>query len=153
MGGSWNGLSRSHWPLKTRWGGAGKPEGGWIFPTGSREGHLNKDTAKDQHKIAIERANLKASAEGLKVIQAFQPYVLRHTALTQLANAGCDVFTLPRIPGHSSVTITQRYVHPQANAMERAFSQLEGNRKPSPVESDRNAETRHILGTVQIGKI
>ncbi|MGB9084488.1 MAG: tyrosine-type recombinase/integrase, partial [Terriglobales bacterium] len=42
-------------------------------------------------------------------------------ALTQLAEAGCDVFTLARIAGHSSITITQRYVHPQADAIERAF--------------------------------
>jgi integrase len=55
----------------------------------------------------------------------FQPYILRHTALTQLANSGCDVFTLAQIAGHSSTTMTQRYVHPQADAIERAFLQLE----------------------------
>lgn len=51
--------------------------------------------------------------------------MLRHTALTQLAQAGADVFTLARIAGHSSITITQRYVHPQADAIERAFAQLD----------------------------
>jgi site-specific recombinase XerD len=72
---------------------------------------------------AIEQANQKAKEDGVKVIQPFQPYILRHTALTQLANSGCDVFTLARIAGHSSITITQRYVHPQADAIERAFQQ------------------------------
>lgn len=110
--------------LKARWELAGKPEAGWMFPAGSREGHLNKDTAKDQHKKAIERANAAAKKEKAKEIPFFQPYILRHTALTQLANAGCDVFTLARIAGHSSITITQRYVHPQADAIERAFLQL-----------------------------
>ena len=108
--------------LKDRHEGAGKPESGWVFPSESREGHFNKDTAKDQHKKAIESANAKAKKENTKPLNHFQPYVLRHTALTQLAQAGCDTFTLARIAGHSSITITQRYIHPQADAIERAFA-------------------------------
>ena len=119
-----------HAALHARWRKAGEPEGGWLFPTSSREGHLNKDTAKDQHKRALELANTQAKAEGGKEIPPFQPYVLRHTALTQLAKAGCDVFTLARIAGHSSITITQRYVHPQADAIERAFLQTENAALP-----------------------
>jgi hypothetical protein len=52
--------------LKVRWEGAGKTEEGWLFSSGSREGHLNKDTVKDQHKKAIDRANAKAKAEGAR---------------------------------------------------------------------------------------
>jgi len=33
--------------LKARREAAGNPEEGWVFPASSREGHLNKDTAKD----------------------------------------------------------------------------------------------------------
>ena len=51
-----------------------------------------------------------------------EPYVLRHTAPTRFAESGCDVFTLARIAGHSSITITQRYVHRQKDAVERAFA-------------------------------
>lgn len=109
--------------LKARWERAGKPEEGWIFPAESREGHLNKDIAKDQHRLAIERVNAKAKASNERELKPFVPYVLRHTALTQLAESGCDVFTLARIAGHSSFTITQRYVHPQADAIERVFQQ------------------------------
>jgi site-specific recombinase XerD len=36
------------------------------------------------------------------------------------------VFTLARIAGHSSITITQRYVHPQADAIEQAFQRTTG---------------------------
>lgn len=94
-----------------------------MFLSTSREGHFNKDTAKDQHAKAIEKANEKVSKTGaVRRLEPFQPYVLRHTALTYLAQAGCDAFTLARIAGHSSITITQRYIHPQAGAIERAFA-------------------------------
>jgi integrase len=59
-------------------------------------------------------------------LKSFEPYCLRHTALTRLAEAGCDAFTLPRIAGHSSIIITQRYCHPQADAIYRAFGKLSG---------------------------
>ena len=48
---------------------------------------------------------------------------MRHTALTRMAPF-CDPFTLARIAGHSSITITQRYCHPQADAVEAAFSRF-----------------------------
>jgi len=110
--------------LMVRYKESGKPEAGWVFPSTSREGHFNKDTAKDQHAKAIEKANHKAKGQGAKTLTPFQPYILRHTALTQLAQNGCDAFTLARIAGHSSITITQRYIHPQADAIERAFAPL-----------------------------
>jgi integrase len=128
--------------LKARREAAGNREEGWIFPASSREGHLNKDTAKDQHRKAIERANAKAKDKrGLK---HFQPYVLRHTALTRLAEAGCDVFTLARIAGHSSITITQRYVHPQADAIERAFQRTTGAALPVP-QAGNSVQNRSAL--------
>jgi heat shock protein HslJ len=44
-----------------------------------------------------------------------------------LAETGCDAFTLAKIAGHSSITITQRYCHPQAEAIERAFARKAAN--------------------------
>jgi len=49
--------------------------------------------------------------------------------LTNLAAAGCDAFTLARIAGHSSIQITMRYCHPQADAIERAFAKMAGSRE------------------------
>jgi integrase len=101
--------------LKTRWEEAGKPSEGWVFPNAGKLGHFNQDVAKDQHKRALKDSG----------VEAFVPYVLRHTALTRLGEAaGGDVFVLARIAGHSSITITQRYVHPQADAISRVFSQV-----------------------------
>ena len=44
-------------------------------------------------------------------------YSLRHTFLTGLGESGCDDWTLGRIAGHSSITISSRYVHPSENAV------------------------------------
>jgi integrase len=102
--------------LKARHEAQGLPREGWVFPTGSRSGHLEESTAKIQHARALRLSGVKP----------FEPYCLRHTALTRLAESGCDAFTLARIAGHSSITITQRYCHPQADAIERAFQKLSG---------------------------
>ena len=45
--------------------------------------------------------------------------------LTRLGEAGADAFTIMKIAGQSSVTVSQRYVHPTPEGMERAFERLE----------------------------
>jgi site-specific recombinase XerD len=56
-------------------------------------------------------------------VQAFVPYTLRHTALTNLGGkAGGNVFVLAQIAGRSSIIVTQRYIHPQADAINRVFA-------------------------------
>ena len=85
-----------------------------MFPASSKTGHFEQGSAKNQHAKALRESKVKA----------FEPYCLRHTALTDLAALGCDSFTLAKIAGHSSITITQRYCHPQADAIERAFSEM-----------------------------
>jgi len=62
----------------------------------------------------------------------FVLHSLRHTILNRLGESGVDAFTIMRIAGHSSIVVSQRYVHPtqrQLNAhlsgcsfMERARS-------------------------------
>src|ERR1051325_9491890 len=57
--------------------------------------------------------------------QDFVIHSLRHTMLTRLGESGADAFTIKRIAGHSSVTVSQRYVHPTPEGLERAFERLE----------------------------
>jgi integrase len=110
--------------LKARYQAQGCPTESWVFPAATVSGHLEGGSAKNQHAAALKAVNDQAEKKnGLELIP-FPPYCLRHTALTNLAAAGCDAFTLARIAGHSSITITQRYCHPQADAIERAFSKL-----------------------------
>jgi len=35
---------------------------------------------------------------------------LRHTFLTRFGEAGADAFTIKKVAGHSSVTISERYI-------------------------------------------
>lgn len=112
--------------FKARHESQGSPQGGWVFPTGSRSGHLEESVAKLYHARALETL-AKAhedDPEGCPAVSPFPPYCLRHTALTRLAQAGADAFTLARIAGHSSITITQRYIHPETEAVEAAFQKL-----------------------------
>jgi integrase len=55
----------------------------------------------------------------------FVLHSLRHTFGTRLGEADADAFTIMRLMGHSSVTISQRYVHPTPETMENAFLKLE----------------------------
>ena len=64
----------------------------------------------------------------------FVVHSLRHTCLTRLGEAGVDAFTIMRIAGHSSITISQKYIHPTPEALERAFEKLEAFNKPSEGE-------------------
>lgn len=115
--------------LKARQTAQGSSTEGWIFPADTKSGHLEGGSAKNQHAAALKTVNAEAIEKKRKPeLQPFPPYCLRHTALTNLAAAGCDAFTLARIAGHSSITITQRYCHPQADAIERAFTKLTGDR-------------------------
>lgn len=118
-------VPRLYQTLKARHEDQGSPTQGWVFPTGSASGHIQESSAKQWHAKAL--AALKEARKknpDLPEIKSFAPYCLRHTALTWLADSGCDAFTLARIAGHSSIAITQRYVHPQAEAIERAFQKL-----------------------------
>ena len=55
----------------------------------------------------------------------FVLHALRHTMLTRLGESGADPYTIMKIAGHSSIIVSQRYVHPTPERMESAFAQME----------------------------
>jgi len=114
----------------------GGSEGDWATAA-------HKATKLPADYLHKHRTTIQAGYKG------FEIYCLRHSALTFLAESGCDAFTLARIAGHSSITITQRYCHPQADAIERAFGNFSGGHKirhspelPAKGKSDRVAAKR-----------
>jgi len=70
---------------------------------------------KDQHKRVREALKLPADA----VIHSF-----RHTFGTWLGETGADAFTILKAMSHSTVVVSQKYVHPTPEATERAFERL-----------------------------
>ena len=70
--------------------------------------------------------------ELLKMPEDFVVHSLRHTMLTRIGLLGVDAFTIMKIAGHSSITISQRYVHPSPESVERAFEKLEAANRPTP---------------------
>jgi len=68
------------------------------------------------HNAAIRRAAIK---------QHFVLYDLRHTFATRAVAAGVDLPTLSAMLGHTSITMTMRYVHPAAEQKRLAAAKLE----------------------------
>jgi len=102
----------------------------WVFPGDSPESAVLVTSIDHQH--ADVRDTLKLSEE-------FVVHSLRHTMLTRLGEAGADAFTIMKIAGHSSVTVSQRYVHPTPEGMERAFERLQELNATKLEEAKRDA--------------
>jgi site-specific recombinase XerD len=78
----------------------------------------------------------------LKMPAGFVLHSMRHTYGTRLGEAGADAFTIMRLMGHSSVTVSQRYVHPTPEALEMAVERLEAlNSKASPAGKPTSTTT------------
>jgi len=103
--------------LENRWKLAGESAEGWVWPAETKDGHINHDSVKLQHKKALKLAK----------VRPFEVYSIRHTFLTRLGESGCDAWTLARIAGHSNISISLRYVHPSEDAVLNALSRLSGH--------------------------
>lgn len=71
----------------------------------------------------------------LKLPNNFAIHSMRHTMLTRMGESGVDAFTMMRIAGHSSITVSQRYSHPSPEAVERAFEKLQGMNEAAALPS------------------
>jgi integrase len=116
--------------LKARYEAQGSPADGYVFKTTSACGHLVQGMAQKYHTKALAAlAEARKKDPALPEVKPFEIYCLRHSFLTHLAESGCDAFTLAKIAGHSSITITSRYCHPEQDAVDRAFQVMAGSTK------------------------
>jgi integrase len=79
------------------------------------------------HKITIDwisHAFLRARKR-LKLPDGCVLHSTRHTFCTRLGERGADAFAIQRLAGHSSITISQRYVHPSAGRLDAAIALLD----------------------------
>lgn len=114
--------------LQSRWELASKPDEGWIWPAPTRSGHVEPSSLCKQHAKTFRTVAEEAAKRNEKAVRPFVLYSLRHTFLTRLGESGCDAWTLARIAGHASITISARYVHPSEDAVLDAMSRLGGHR-------------------------
>ena len=121
----------------------------YVFTDAAGFGLVSIYTLEGQHKHM--KGSLKLPKDA--VIHSF-----RYTFGTRLGEAGADAFTIMKAMGHSSVIVSQKYVHPTPEAMERAFERLNAaNEKalaslPGQSASDRlpapASEKRQLPATI-----
>jgi integrase len=115
--------------LEGHWENPSCPREGWVWPAPTRSGHVEASSLKKQHQKTFKLVNDAAAAAGLQPIRQFVLYSFRHTFLTRVGeSAHVSVWALGRLAGHSSPTITQRYVHPSDEAVLRVMSRVGGHR-------------------------
>src|SRR5262249_25410510 len=74
----------------------------WLFPGDNGNAFLATSLNHLHGKV---RAKLALPSD-------FVLHSLRHTCLTRLGEQGVDAFTIMKIAGHSSITTSQKYIHP-----------------------------------------
>jgi integrase len=94
-----------------------------VSKCGSVFVRVQDDTAQASYD-SLNSAHSDTRA-ALNLPKEFKLHSLRHTFATRLGQAGADAFTIMKVMGHSSITISQRYVHPTAGQVERAFVAFE----------------------------
>ena len=75
-------------------------------------------------------------------IASFGLYDCRHTFLTRLGEANTDPFSIQRIAGHSSIVVSQKYVHPTPERLEDAFARLESYNEMKAAEMKAKQQTK-----------
>jgi integrase len=120
--------------LEARFGQTSSP---YVFPS---------DTGRPYLVTSIDHLHSELR-DLLRLPKDFVIHSFRHTFGTRLGEAGADAFTIMRAMGHSSVTVSQKYVHPTPEAMERAFERLEAlNQKAA--QSLPEAQERQLPATI-----
>ena len=96
----------------------------WVFTSKAGKRHLTRHYPSEMFRVIRDAMNLD---------QDMVLHSTRHTFCTRLGNEGCDAFTIQRLAGHSSILISQRYVHSDQAAKQSAIQLLDAlnNKKPS----------------------
>lgn len=108
----------------------------YVFTAHGGRRPLTRHYATQQFRLLADALNLGPE------------YVLhscRHTFCTRLGESGADAFTIQRLAGHSSITISQRYVHQGKAIAQSAIERLEALSKMKPeTEHDSKAKKGQV---------
>ncbi len=91
----------------------------------------------------------------LKLGKEFVVHFLRHTFGTRMGEDGADAFEIKRPMGHSTVAVSQLYVHPSPESLERDLERLESLNEraavclPEPRKSKKGSLPATVSATVE----
>jgi site-specific recombinase XerD len=89
---------------------------------GIEHSHLLFNLRHDPLTAAAMRSRLIKAARHAGVGPRVTPHMLRHTAATQLIEAGVDIRYIQRLLGHASLSTTEIYTHVSDRALRRVVS-------------------------------
>jgi len=96
-----------------------RPRDGIVFRTAT--GDPLYHTWLNQQHAAVRQA--------LGFPSDFVLHSLRHTFGTRLGEIGAEAFTIMSLMGHSTVTVSQKYVHPSSKSMRLAMERMDAATK------------------------
>jgi integrase/recombinase XerD len=89
---------------------------------GVEHAHLLFNSHHDPLTAPAMRSRLVNAARDAGVGPRVTPHMLRHTAATQLIEAGVDIRFIQRLLGHASLSTTEIYTHVSDRALMRVVS-------------------------------
>ena len=104
----------------------------WPFTAYDGRRKMGRHWVSQQFREARDKFNLPWDA----VLHS-----TRHTFCTRLGESGADAFTIQKLAGHSSIVISQRYVHPTPARLEKAIDMLEASTISSTAPKGENASS------------
>lgn len=99
--------------LRSYWKRARPSRDGWLFPGGTKAGHVSPESVRTVFHQAI-------AAVG--ITKKVTPHSLRHSFATHLIESGTDVTVVQALLGHSSILTTQIYTHVSTEQIARTRS-------------------------------
>jgi len=99
-----------------------RPQNGWMFPGGTKDGHTSTNTVRKVFHKAVAAAG---------ITKGITPHSLRHAFATHLIETGTDVTVVQALLGHKSLRTTEVYTHTSVEQIARTKSPLDLLNTPS----------------------
>ena len=88
----------------------------YLFPGGTRAGHVSPDTVRQVFRKARDQAGLGRWCT---------PHTLRHVFATHLLDRGTDLVVIQALLGHASIKTTSIYTHVTIDHLQKVDSPFE----------------------------